>query len=112
MTITTHIQYTLKRTLVQQVFLKVQMECNFSQKAQSGINWHVPHQFSSAEIWPLGTWCGTRPVWTTPRPVWYSLFLLLLLLLLSEALQQDSLVGGVEHSRLLQVFLSDITGKT
>lgn len=40
------------------------MECNFSQKAQSGIDWQVPAQFISAEIWPLGTWCGSRPVWT------------------------------------------------
>lgn len=81
------------------------MKCNFSQKAQSGIKWHIPAQFSLAEIWPLGTWCGTRPLWTSHRPVWCSLFLLLL----PEALQQDSLVGGVEHSRLLQVLFSDIT---
>lgn len=87
-------------------FLKVQMECNFSQKAQSGIDWQVPAQFISAEIWPLGTWCGSRPVWTSHRPVWYSLFLLLLL---PEALQQDPLVGRVEHSRLLQVLLCDVT---
>lgn len=90
------------------MFFKVQMECNFSQKAQSGIDWQVPAQFISAEIWPLGAWCGSRPVWTSHRPVWYSLFLLLL----PEALQQDSLVGRVEHSCLLQVLLCDVTGKT
>ncbi len=87
------------------------MKCNFSQKAQSGINWHVPAQFSSAEVWPLGTWFGTRPVWTGHELVPYSLFLWLLLLL-PEALQQNLLVGGVKHSRLLQVLLGDVTGKT
>lgn len=43
-----------------------------------------------------------------PVTVCYSLFLLLLLLL-PEALQQDTLVGGVEHSRLLQVLFGDVT---
>lgn len=33
-------------------------------------------------------------------------------MLLPEALQQDSFVGGVEYSRLLQVLLCDVTGKT
>lgn len=89
------------------MFLKVKMECNFSHKAQSGMNWQVPAHFSSAEIWPLGTRCATRPIWTSHRPVWYSLFLLLLLL--PEALQQDALVGGIKHSRLLQVLFSNIT---
>lgn len=51
---TTHIQYMWKSMVVQQVlgffFWKVQKECNFSQKAQSGINWHAPAQFSSVQL--------------------------------------------------------------
>lgn len=78
------------------------MECNFSQKAQSGIDWHVPAQFSSAENRP-----GVVPGWF--GPVMDQFDSLLLLLLLPEALKQDSLVGGVVNSRLFQVLLGDVT---
>lgn len=52
-----------------------------------------------------GTGCGPTPVWTGQKPACSSLFLLLL----PEALQQDLLVCGIQHSSLFQVFLCDVT---
>lgn len=43
-----------------------------------------------------GTGCGPTPVWTGQKPACSSLFLLLL----PEALQQDLLVRGIQHSSL------------
>lgn len=55
-TITTHIQYKWKRTLGQQMFLKLQMECNF---LSEGTVWHQlagssSDRVGSAESRPLG----------------------------------------------------------
>lgn len=99
--------------VVLQVFFFLE-STNEVQFLSEGTVWHQlarssSVQFSSAEIWPLGTRCGAGPVWTSRRPVSNSLFLLLLLLLLPEALQQYPLVGRVEHSCLLQVLLGDVT---
>lgn len=96
--------------VVQQVFFLKKYGVQF---LSEGTVWHqLAHsssvQLSSAEIWPLVTWCGSSPVRTNPNPGPYSLFLLLLLLL-PQALQQDLLVGGVKHPRLLQVLLGDVT---
>lgn len=105
MTTTTHTAHVKNQRTLRK-FLKVQMECNISQKAQSGIDWHVPAQFSEAENRP-----GLVPGWFGPLKDPFD-SLLLLLLLLPEALKQDSFVGGVVNSRLLQVFLCDVTRKS
>lgn len=81
----------------------VQFICK--QKAQSGI--HGTFQLSSVQLRFFFGLLG--PVWTSHKPVRYKLFLLLLLL--PETLQQDPFVGGVKYSRLLQVFLCDVTGR-
>lgn len=103
---TTHIQYMWKSKDVgsESVFEST----NGVQFLSEGTVWHRLVRSSSVQLsWDWAR-CGTRPVWTNHGPVWCSLFLLLLL---PEALKQDSLVGGVVHSRLLQVLLSDVTGK-
>lgn len=103
---TTHIKYMWKSKDVgsESVFEST----NGVQFLSEGTVWHRLARSNSVQLsWDWAR-CGTRPVWTSHGPVWCSLFLLLLL---PEALKQDSLVGGVVHSRLLQVLLSDVTGK-